>query len=437
MQFLKHIISFFTNDKIDQANYQKASIKLSALITKISGSIGGTTFSNSPTGTTAKLKITWGGGFPRYHPPKKTALSQVNVWHGRMSTTDNAGYLQPDGSQNASNKSANSTNNIRIVSKAWGSLLASDRAAWQAQASTVKFKNKLGDSYTPNGFEYYMQNNLNRLAVGLSPSARPTCTLVKVIDDDAQETMVCFVCDGEVRWCIYADDLTGSSDVGANERIQYTMNGNTSAYSIIFCSAPMSPGRSKPRNIKAIAIIKPVDGYENFILRPALNKWFGKNLSNQNYFIKVVSVSPGGAQTTVSENTVYLSPAVTGSKIMFTEKTTNFQWLGSTNLFDFGSVASGGGQAFLTFLIYGIELPTATAYTIGLAESGLGNYSILYGDPFDPLDLGDLTTDKYGNIPPIPLQVTFSPQAIGVADATVTFTCGSETLAINVTGTGT
>ena len=437
MQVLQYIISFFTSGKTVQANF-KAGIKFSALVTALRGSIGGTTFSNSPSGPVAKLKVVFGGG-PSHtvKPPKKTALSQVSVWHGRMSSVSNQGYLQPDGSQNASPKSADSKNNIRKVSKAWGSLLASDRAAWQAQASTVQFKNKFGDPYTPNGFEYYMQNNLNRLAVGLGPSARPTCTIVKVIDDVAQEELTCLVCDSQVVWCMYSDDWSNPTDGGANERLQYTMNGNTSAYSIIFCSPPLSPGRQKPRNIKAIAVIKPVADYENFLLRPIMNKWFGKNLSDQNYFIKVVSVSPGGAQTVISENIKYLAPAVAGSKIMFTEKTTNFSWMDSTNEINFGNVASGGGSLLKTFLVYGIELDALTLYTIEFAESGLGNYSIAYGDPIDPLPLDTNLTDKYGNIPPIPLFITFTPGSIGVHTATVTFTIGSETLVINTTGTGT
>ena len=437
MQFLKTILFFFIG-KINQPGNSnlKASIRFSALLTSLRGAIGGTVFSNTPSGPVAKLKVVFGGG-PTKTPPKKTASSQVAIWAGKMANSGNSGFVQPDGSQMANANSRSSPSNLRTVSKSWGGLLESDRQAWAATASTVTFKNKFGEPYTPNGFEYYMQNNLHRLAVGLGPAARPSCTIVKVIDDVAQEEMTCLVCDSQVVWCLYSGDWSNPNDSGAAERMQYKMNGNSDAYSIVYCSAPMGPGRSVSRSIKMIGIIKPNADYENFILRPIMNKWFGKNLSGQNYAIKVVSISPGGAQTIVSNNTVYLAPAVVGSKILYTIKQSTFAWLGTGTTIDFGSTGVSDTPLVKIILVYGLELPVLSAYTIVLTNDGAAVYSIVYGDTSGPLDLNSLLTDKYGNIPPIPLQVSFSRADAGTFTGDITITQGSETLVINLTGTAT
>jgi len=436
---IKNILNFlFCLFAVQNESKQKGNIKLSALVSDIRGKIGGTVFKNSASGLVAQNTSDplARPKRPAIQGPRRKAFGPVLYWSIRMSLA-NSGFMNPDGSQEPRTKSLSSQQNIKTISKAWGQLLESDRAAWQELALTLKPKNKLGDTYTPSAYQAYMQNNLARLTVGLAPAARPSCTLVTVIDDDAQESMICFVCNGETKWCIYANDLIELNDKGAAERMQTRVNGNTSAFVLVFASAPLSPGRKSGGRMAIVAAIQPVNGYNNFLLRPAFNFYFGKNLGGSNIQYKVVAVSPGGSQSVVSQGIAKVPTTTAGEKIKFTMLAEDFIWLGNNQEIDFGTVASGGGESTQTILPYGIELANLSSYTIELTGADAADFSFKLGSETEPLNPASLLTDCYGNILPRQLFIYFSPAAPGSKTCNIVISQGSEILSIKLNGTAT
>lgn len=53
------------------------------------------------------------------------------------------------------------------ISTAWRNLTESDRTTWINAASTMTWSNRLGGTYTPSGYDLYMQRNFNRLKLGI------------------------------------------------------------------------------------------------------------------------------------------------------------------------------------------------------------------------------------------------------------------------------
>lgn len=434
-KLLFYLSYFYTAEKTP---LQKGSIKFSALVTGIKGLVGGSVFSSVKNGAVIQNRAASSGIKPPSNStnPKHQATALTRKWPGKMAGTS-PGFVQPDGSQIAIAKTLLSSQNISTISKSWQSLLSSDHAAWDAIAKTTAAKNKFGDPYTPSAFQYYMQTNLARLTVGLAPLARPRCNFVKVIDDEAQETMLCLICDGESQWCIYLDDLIAGNGSNANERMQIQVNGNPNAFILIYLSPPMSSGRSKASYMRIIGIVNPVADYQNFILRLAVNQQFGSNIGGHNFAFKAVALSPGGSQTIINQGTFYLPKAIPTAKIKYTLKTTFFVWLGSDTDLNFGETAHPAGTVVQTILIYGIEMSPSTLYEIELTQGVENNFSIVYGDPAEPINLNDNLTDIYGNILPIPLQITFNPQTAGIKDAIIDVRCGTENLEFTISGTGT
>lgn len=434
---MKSKIFFFLNKLFSYKlnSTQKAQIKLSALVTGIKGAIGGTVFSNAPGGPVAKLKVTFGGG-QNPQPPKKTASSQVALWSGRMANEANAGFLQPDGSVFPSTRAINYRSNFKIISKAWSSLLESDRQAWEAVAARYPVKNKFGDNYTASGYQTYKHVNGALINIGLAPVARPECVWETINVGGWPDIyfITCWVCGGVIEYCTQpGDDGPGH---GPNTRMSaYFSAGGDNGFLVISASRPLSYGINHKANQKIIAIIKKSDNYVNFILPIILNKFYGKNIYNHNFQISQSLINASGALVKFKTFTYDLKVPAAGFKISYTEKTDTFNWLGSGTTWDFGS-HSVPSSTVKTFLPFGCTLPVLSSYTVTLSQGGELNFSIVYGDPGEPLSLDGLLTDKYGNILPIPLQITFSPLSTGIKTGSVTIACGSESVVISVTGTG-
>ncbi len=55
-----------------------------------------------------------------------------------------------------------SRNNMAKVSRAWSDLLAARKLVWENQAALLTWYTKVGIPYTPSGYQFFSQNNLNR-----------------------------------------------------------------------------------------------------------------------------------------------------------------------------------------------------------------------------------------------------------------------------------
>jgi len=415
----------------------KGTIKFSALITGIKGLVGGTVFSSVKSGAVLQNNVQAG---QRQKGPGIVGVSHGAYGHSQgwqfNKRLASPGFLNPDGSQQPNPKNLASKQNLRTVSKAWAQLSDDDRATWYWVATNGPSKNRFGDKYTPSAYQAFMQYNLNLLTVGVSARQIPSCTIVKIIDEEAQEEMTCMVCDNNVVWCVYSNDLSDDKDEDARIRMQTKCNGNPDAFMLIYSSRPMSPGRSKANTLQLIAIIKPIAGYNNFLLRPSFNAVFGKNIGGSNFQYKTVSMSPGGAQTIVSSGIFSLPKTTDLNKIAYTLDAENFIWEGDGSTLVFGNVIVDAPAVLKTILPYGIELPVSTAYTI-IGTLPLGSpFSFAYGSVSAPIDTSTLKTDIYGNIPPIPLIISFAPTAPGVHTGIITIACASFSIDINLNGIG-
>lgn len=436
LQFLKTTLLIFIGKKALPASSQKATIKFSALLTGIKGLVGGTVFTAVKSGAVMQNNTSMSSARNKFEGPSAGhhASTHTLQWP-RSPVISRTGFLNPDGAQLPNPKYLASKQNVRTVSKAWSQLLDSDRAEWYWVAINGPSKNRFGDSYTPSAYQTYMRYNLNLMAVGLGPLARPVCTVVKFIDDEAQEEMACLVCDNEVVCCVYTNDLSDSSDRLVQPRMQTKCTGNPAGTMLIYSSLPMRKGRSRANTMQLIACIKPCEGYNNFLLRPTFNLVFGTNIGGLNFQYKTVYMSPGGNQTVVASGVYSPNKTTDAEKLAYTLFTQDFVWQGDGSTINFGSVGASDTPIIKTIIIYGIELPASTNYQIALVGGSDPLFSFYYGSQSDPLNPLTQVTDIYGSIPPIPLLIYFTPSTSGVKNAVISVTCNGITMLINLTGT--
>lgn len=109
-----------------------ALLKLSGLITKISGKMGGSILGTSPSGS----------------------------------------YLKQNSySQNPNTpKQSIQKNKIGVITQLWRSLTPTQQTDWLAQSSNYPYINRLGDQTFYNGFQLFNKLNMNLQAINLSPN---------------------------------------------------------------------------------------------------------------------------------------------------------------------------------------------------------------------------------------------------------------------------
>lgn len=61
----------------------------------------------------------------------------------------------------------------RLAAQSWKGLTDDQRSAWNAAASSFPATNKVGDTYTPSGFQLYMSCNINLLLAGQDMLSTP------------------------------------------------------------------------------------------------------------------------------------------------------------------------------------------------------------------------------------------------------------------------
>lgn len=412
----------------------KANIKLGAFVTEITGKIGGSVFQR-------------GKGSPKVRNNNYRKNTQANntftspsmelTWSGCLAQMLNTtGQLMPDGSYIPSPKTVNAQQNIRVVSKAWSQLLPEDHAAW---ASAAKLKTVFGGKGQINmrtGYSLYLSTNIALLNSGFSPVAKPECHWEQIAIVIGDEIIFggCWVCGGVATYCILGTDDDGSPVDTLTERFSF---GGTNAALLFYASSPQSPGRTTKANMKIVAVIKKVNDYESFILRPIMHKFFGKNINASNITMQTAWVNQGGSLQP-SLPRVQMMRAVRPT-ILYTERSNTFNWLTADTTFEMGSTPAGT-PLIKTFLIYGFNQLPNSAYTVNFIQDGIiPKFGFLYGDPSNPLSLDTLTTDEYGNILPIPLQTTFNSGTTGTFTCVVQFTitASGETMAFTLSGTTT
>jgi hypothetical protein len=103
-----------------------AFVRLSALVTSLTGKLGGSYFSQKKGGTTLNR---CGSKLTKADSGKNTLQTQQNL--------------------------------LAFTSRSWRQLVGDERLAWKNFAGTLTWKNKAGFDYTPTGYEVYCSCNLN------------------------------------------------------------------------------------------------------------------------------------------------------------------------------------------------------------------------------------------------------------------------------------
>lgn len=62
---------------------------------------------------------------------------------------------------------------VAFISSRWQSIEPTDRIAWNNAAALLTWYTKVGEPYTPTGYQYFNQCNLNLMAQGLPPIVTP------------------------------------------------------------------------------------------------------------------------------------------------------------------------------------------------------------------------------------------------------------------------
>lgn len=115
-----------------------ASIKLSALISDIRGKSNGS-----------------------YFAKRKNTIVMAN--NPNKSGNNKAGQTRLQQARNA----------VHFVSSSWKDVGELDRLSWNNAAALLTWYTKVGEPYTPTGYSYYNQCNLNLAAQGLPPIVTP------------------------------------------------------------------------------------------------------------------------------------------------------------------------------------------------------------------------------------------------------------------------
>lgn len=103
-----------------------AFVRLSALVTSLTGKLGGSYFSQKKGGTTVNR---CGSKLTKADSGRNTLQTQQNL--------------------------------LAFTARSWRSLVSDERLAWKNFAGTLTWKNKAGFDYTPTGYEVYCSCNLN------------------------------------------------------------------------------------------------------------------------------------------------------------------------------------------------------------------------------------------------------------------------------------
>lgn len=167
-----------------------AFLRLSALVTSITGKLNGSYFSQKKGGTT------------------------VNRCGSKLTKAD-SGRTALQTQQNL----------LGSTARSWRELTNEERLSWLGFAGTLTWKNKAGMDYTPTGYEVFCSCNLNLAKITESPITTPVTSSGDLNIDD-----------------VYMAFNVSNELVLVNGGATSTNNGI-----IVFASAPQSAGVSRPK----------------------------------------------------------------------------------------------------------------------------------------------------------------------------------------------
>lgn len=167
-----------------------AFVRLSALVTSLTGKLGGSYFSQKKGGTTLNR---CGSKLTKADSGRTALLQQQNL--------------------------------LGFTSRGWAGLSSDNRLSWATFAGGLTWKNKAGFDYTPTGYEVYCSCNLNRAKITMNAISVPAIS----------------VGDGLI------DNCSLSFDVSHNLLLTYSSTTTTNNGIIISASTPQSKGVKHPK----------------------------------------------------------------------------------------------------------------------------------------------------------------------------------------------
>ena len=163
--------------------------------------------------------------------------------------------------------------NFAANAQAWGNLTDEQRLAWTNYAAQHPIRNSLGAQVTLTGAQMYNSVNNVLLASGQTvvsvPPAGPTPTM---------------------------DGLSIGSTIPTDINIQVETLSVAELDALqIWCSPPMSPGRTFNNDFRLLEYVEGYDAGTNISIEELIGGKFGTIVVGQKYMIKVVGVMGDGS----------------------------------------------------------------------------------------------------------------------------------------------
>jgi len=207
-----------------------AILKMGAIVTQISGKVGGQTFGIGKNGQ--YLKNT--GSYINAKTPKRTGVNSLLI----------------------------------AVTSSWRNLTNTERASWSAATVNFPYTNRLGQTVFYSGFNLYTKFNVNRLLVKQPLLLNPPTpiTLSTPSGFTMVPTTTTFVIQGSVT----------------SQNNQY----------LIYCTPSLSAGVGKNKSqLRLIDTITPTQLINGWELINAYNFVFGSTIANQKIFLEIKTIN--------------------------------------------------------------------------------------------------------------------------------------------------
>lgn len=415
---------------------QKATVKLSALVTDIKGKVGGSVFQGSKTGTTLKNK-------PSGNFVKSIAWTQGNpitaaVWDNSQSLALDLspGLTAPDGSQSPQTVTYTAQRTLRQITKFWQTLSPSDRAAWDAAAINFPFKNRYGQSYTGSGFQVFTSINSKLFPLNVAPQTLPPSAS-----------------DGDLATWPW-NTISVSTDPASGSFLQLLIPDGICPGAIVIVNAhpPLSNGKLKTVFGGKGQIANRTAAPSTTELLPSFEQLFGTAIigSTINFTVNVVNLSNGHVVYTANfaqqiptiANNLKLK-TVFGGRYALTPSPVielQFAWSNGDQAINLGSFEVDHESDAFTYILSILQLSPNEAI---LLKKG-GTYPNDFALSYNSLDIDStsgltVNANNSGSFASQPINIVANPGGMGSRSCTLTISSASlltpVVWTINVTGT--
>lgn len=413
---------------------EKATVKFSALMTAMKGKVGGTVFQGSKVGSIVKNKPN--GNFVKAIPWLYGDQDTVANWSGSMQEllSLSPGMTASDGSNSAWASTPRPQQTLKLLSKIWGTLESSDRAAWNSAAPNFPFTNRFGESYVASGYQVFVAINAKLMNLGQSMQTLPPSPS-----------------DGDLATWVWNTIYINTNPTFADFlQLQVPDGICPGAVVVVKSSVQQSAGKLKTVFGGKGQIVLDEDEGSTVELLPLFNRLFGNASPGAAVFFTVDVINLSNAHTVYTAEFQVLIPEVesdnlisradAGRSVLGGAYLPNFEldWLSGNGTYAFGNVSIVSEANPWHVLLKGIQLPPNSNVLFTPAGDIANDFAFYIAGSDDALlTAQNFPTDQYGKLYYTPVVTRFHPTTLGAKSATVTISHPSMAAPIVLTFTGT